>query len=163
MRKRPGGRGEERSRQVGQTGRGRTRDLPARKRQHDRSHPRGDGAARTRSAGLHAGGIGRDGRDPCGAAMAQELRIPRVVVPSRRARCPQWDSSPPTPGTTSIGHSRGSSQADPRVSRSTYADIAEEAVTRIEELGFARDQIVVRYEADMRYLGQAHEVPVEIP
>jgi N-methylhydantoinase A len=96
--------------------------------------------------------------------MAQELRIPRVVIPL-------------TPGTFSAvglvtadarydvhrSYVARSSQADPARIRSTYADIAEEAVTRIEELGFARDHIVVRYEADMRYLGQAHEVPVEVP
>jgi len=95
--------------------------------------------------------------------MAQELRIPRVVVPldagvfsavgliTADARCDVHRSYV----------ARGS-QADPIRMRTIFAEITEEAVSAIEELGFGPEQIVVHREIDMRYLGQAHEVPVEV-
>jgi len=96
--------------------------------------------------------------------MAQELRIPQVVIPL-------------TPGTFSAvglvtadarydvhrSYVARSSQADAARMQKTYQEITNEAVNRILELGFERDRIIVSYAADMRYLGQAHEVAVEVP
>lgn len=96
--------------------------------------------------------------------MARELRIPRVIVPA-------------TAGVFSAvglitadarydvhrSYVARESQADPARMRGLFAEIAEEAISKIEELGFASGQIVVRREIDMRYLGQAHEVSVEVP
>ena len=55
------------------------------------------------------------------------------------------------------------SQADPGRVETIFKEIAGEAAARIEELGFAPDRVRLRYEIDMRYLGQAHEVSVEVP
>ena len=55
------------------------------------------------------------------------------------------------------------SLADPARLEAIFKEIAAEASARIEELGFAPGEIVLRYEVDMRYLGQAHEVPVDVP
>ena len=96
--------------------------------------------------------------------MAQELRIPRVVVPL-------------TAGVFSaVGLITADarydvhrsyvvrlSQADPARLEAIFREIAREAEARIAELGFASEGIQLRYEVDMRYLGQAHEVPVEVP
>lgn len=96
--------------------------------------------------------------------MAQELRIPQVVIPL-------------TPGTFSAvglvtadarydvhrSYVARSSQADAARMQNTYQEITNEAMNRILELGFERDRIIVSYAADMRYLGQAHEVAVEVP
>ena len=96
--------------------------------------------------------------------MAQELRIPRVIFPL-------------TPGAFSAvglitadarydvhrSYVARSSQADPRRLQRIFAELSREATGKIEELGFDPEQIVVRHEIDMRYFGQAHEVPVEIP
>lgn len=99
-----------------------------------------------------------------GIPMAQELRIPRVIIPL-------------TPGAFSAlglitadarydvhrSYVARASQADPQRMQKTYEDITQEAVGKIEELGFKREQVIVHYEVDMRYFGQAHEVAVEVP
>lgn len=96
--------------------------------------------------------------------MAQELRIPRVIVPL-------------TPGTFSaIGlvtadarydthrsYVVRTSQADPDRMHSIYREIEAESLNRIKELGFKDEKIILRYEIDMRYVGQAHEVSFEVP
>jgi len=96
--------------------------------------------------------------------MAQELRIPRVIVPLNAGVFSAVGLI--TADARYDVHrsyvARGS-QADPERMQTIFEEISQEAVSKIEELGFAPEQIVVRYEIDMRYLGQAHEVPVEIP
>lgn len=96
--------------------------------------------------------------------MAQELRIPRVIVPL-------------TPGAFSAvglvtadarydshrSYVARTSQAAPERMGAIYKEIEEEALNRIRELGFKDEQIVLRYEIDMRYVGQAHEVNFEVP
>ena len=96
--------------------------------------------------------------------MAQELHIPRVIVP-------------PTPGVFSA---LGLVTADARydvhrsyVSRTTavdnarmqaiYDEMKDEAKSKIAELGLKEAEIKIKYEIDMRYAGQAHEVTFEIP
>jgi len=96
--------------------------------------------------------------------MAQELRIPRVICPL-------------TPGTFSAyglitadarfdvyrSYVSLTSQADPKVMQTIVNDLVEESTARIEELGFTRDIIHINYSIDMRYVGQAHEVVLDIP
>ena len=96
--------------------------------------------------------------------LAQELRIPQVIVPL-------------TPGTFSaIGlitadarydihrsYVSRTSQADPKRMREIYSEMEEEGLNRIRELGFKNEEIILRHEVDMRYVGQAHEITVEIP
>ena len=95
--------------------------------------------------------------------MAQELRIPRVIVPLNAGVFSAVGLI--TADARYDVHrsyvARGS-RADAARMEAVYGDSAREAVSKIEELGFAPEQIIVRYEVDMRYLGQAHEVPVEI-
>ncbi len=96
--------------------------------------------------------------------MAQELRIPRLIVPLHAGVFSAVGLI--TADARYDVHrsyvARGS-QADPARVQLVLREITQEAVAKIEELGFAPGQIVVRYEIDMRYLGQAHEIPVEIP
>ncbi len=96
--------------------------------------------------------------------MAQELRIPRVIVPLQAGVFSAVGLI--TADARYDVHrsyvARGS-QADPGRMQAIFDEIAREAAARIAELGFAPDDIVLRYEIDMRYLGQAHEVPVEVP
>jgi N-methylhydantoinase A len=95
--------------------------------------------------------------------MAKELRIPRVVVPLNAGVFSAVGLI--TADARYDVHrsyvARGS-QADPARMQGIFTEITEEAVSRIEELGFGPEQIVVRREIEMRYLGQAHEVPVEV-
>jgi N-methylhydantoinase A len=55
------------------------------------------------------------------------------------------------------------SQADPARVKSVFVELAAEAAAKIAESGFAPEEVVTHYEIDMRYLGQAHEVAVEVP
>jgi N-methylhydantoinase A len=96
--------------------------------------------------------------------MAQELRIPRVVIPLNAG---VFSAVGLITADARYDVHRSYvvrlSQADPARLKAIFEDVALEAAEKIEELGFASDKIIVRYEMDMRYLGQAHEVPVEIP
>jgi N-methylhydantoinase A len=96
--------------------------------------------------------------------MAQELRIPRVVIPLNAG---VFSAVGLITADARYDVHRSYvvrlSQADPARLEEIFGEIAGEAGARIEELGFAPEQVVMRYEIDMRYLGQAHEVPVEVP
>lgn len=96
--------------------------------------------------------------------MAQELRIPRVVVPLNAG---VFSAVGLITADARYDVHRSYlvrlSQADPSRLEAIFAEIAGEATARIEGLGFAPEEVVLRYEVDMRYLGQAHEVPVEVP
>ncbi len=96
--------------------------------------------------------------------MAQELRIPRVVVPLQAGvfsavglitADARYD--------VHRSHVVRLSRADPRRLRQIFSEIAAEAAAEIVDLGFAPEEMILRYEADMRYVGQAHEVAVEAP
>jgi N-methylhydantoinase A len=104
------------------------------------------------TAGIHA------------VRMAQELRVPRVVVPLHAGVFSAVGLI--TADARYDVHrsyvARGS-QADPAHMRAIFGEMEEEAAARILELGFSREEVLIRHEIDMRYLGQAHEVPVEIP
>jgi len=96
--------------------------------------------------------------------LAQELRIPRVIVPL-------------TPGTFSAlglitadtrydifrSYVSRTSQADPQHMEEIYREMKEEGLSKIGELGFTKKEIVLQYKIDMRYVGQAHEVTLEVP
>jgi N-methylhydantoinase A len=96
--------------------------------------------------------------------MAQELRIPRVIVPL-------------TAGVFSAlglitadamyemhrSYVARTSMADPEKVQKIYDEIEREAKSKIEELGFKEEQVILKYKIDMRYVGQAHEVTVEVP
>ena len=96
--------------------------------------------------------------------MAQELRIPRVIIPLNAGVFSAVGLI--TADARYDVHrsyvARGS-QADPNQMQTIFEEIAAEASAKIRELGFSEGQIVTRYEIDMRYLGQAHEVPVDVP
>lgn len=96
--------------------------------------------------------------------MAQELRIPRVIVP-------------PAAGVFSAlglitadalydmhrSYVSRTTAADPQKMQAIFNELEGEATGKIEELGFKRDQITLHYKVDMRYEGQAHEVNVDVP
>ena len=96
--------------------------------------------------------------------MAQELRIPRVVIPLHAGVFSAVGLI-----TADARHDVHRSyvvrlsQADAARLETVFEELAQEAAAKIEELGFAPERVVLRYEIDMRYLGQAHEVPVEVP
>ena len=96
--------------------------------------------------------------------MAQELRIPRVVIPLHAG---VFSAVGLITADARYDVHRSYvvrlSQADPLRVETIFKEIAAEAAARIEELGFAPDRVSLRYEIDMRYLGQAHEVPVAVP
>ncbi len=96
--------------------------------------------------------------------MAQELRIPRVVVPLHAG---VFSAVGLITADARYDAHRSYvvrlSQADPARLSAIFREIEREAVAEIEESGFASGEVVARYEVDMRYLGQAHEVPVEVP
>ncbi len=96
--------------------------------------------------------------------LAQELRIPRVVVPL-------------SPGTFSAlglitadarydmfrSYVSRVSQTDPERIQEIYSEMEKEGLHKIEGLGFKREEIILRHEVAMRYLGQSHEVTFEVP
>ncbi|MDP2917626.1 MAG: hydantoinase/oxoprolinase family protein [Dehalococcoidia bacterium] len=96
--------------------------------------------------------------------MAQELRIPRVVVPM-------------APGCFSAlglitadarydvfrSYVVRTTKADPEHMQAIYDEMKTEALKKIEELGFKKAEITLKYGVAMRYEGQAHEVTIEIP
>jgi len=96
--------------------------------------------------------------------LAQELRIPRVIVPL-------------TPGTFSaIGlvtadarydvyrsYATLVSQASPEIIQKIYDELNEQGIKKIMELGFSKREVELHYTMDMRYAGQAHEVTIDIP
>ena len=98
------------------------------------------------------------------ARMAQELRIPRVICPL-------------IPGVFSAyglitadaaydvfrSYVTRTTTADPEMICKIYAELKEEGLKRVEEMGFDKGEIVVQYGLELRYLGQAHEVSIEIP
>jgi N-methylhydantoinase A len=96
--------------------------------------------------------------------MAQELRIPRVVIP---ANAGVFSAVGLITADARYDVHRSYvirlSAADPAHLEAIFNEVSGEARARIEELGFAPEEVVTRYEIDMRYLGQAHEVPVEVP
>jgi N-methylhydantoinase A len=96
--------------------------------------------------------------------MAQELRIPRVVIPLNAG---VFSAVGLITADARYDVHRSYvvrlSQADPARLEAIFKEIAKDAAAKIEELGFAPESVVLRYEIDMRYLGQAHEVPVEVP
>ncbi len=96
--------------------------------------------------------------------MAQELRIPRVIVPLHAGvfSAVGLISADARYDVHRSYVARGS-QADPARMQSIFTEITEEAVSKIEQSGFGPEHIVVRREIEMRYLGQAHEVAVEVP
>lgn len=96
--------------------------------------------------------------------MAQELRIPRVVVPM-------------APGCFSAlglitadarydvfrSYVVRTTKADPERVQAIYDEMKAEGLRKIEELGFKKAEIILKYGVAMRYEGQAHEVNIEIP
>lgn len=96
--------------------------------------------------------------------MAQELRIPRVVIPL-------------IPGTFSAlglitadarydmfrSYVSRASQADPVHMQEIYSEMEDEGLRKIGELRFRKREILLKHEVAMRYVGQAHEVIFEIP
>jgi N-methylhydantoinase A len=96
--------------------------------------------------------------------MAQELRIPRVVIPLNAG---VFSAVGLITADARYDVHRSYvvrlSQADPMRLEAVFKEIAREAAAKIEELGFGPDRVVLSYEIDMRYLGQAHEVPVGVP
>ena len=96
--------------------------------------------------------------------MAQELRIPRVIIPLHAG---VFSAVGLITADVRYDVHRSYvvrlSQVDPVRLETIFAELAREAAANIEELGFAPAEITTHYEIDMRYLGQAHEVPVEVP
>lgn len=98
------------------------------------------------------------------ARMAQELRIPRVICPL-------------IPGVFSAyglitadaaydvfrSYVTRSNTADPEMICRIYGELKEEGVKRVAEMGFPANEIKVNYSLELRYLGQAHEVSIDIP
>lgn len=98
------------------------------------------------------------------ARMAQELRIPRVIIPL-------------SPGTFSAyglitadarndvyrSYVSLTTHADPAIMQRIYDELKEEARGEIRKLGFRREEVQLQYTIAMRYTGQAHEVVLDIP
>ena len=96
--------------------------------------------------------------------MAQELRIPRVVVPLNAGVFSAVGLiSADTRYDVHRSYVVRLSQADPSRLETIFAELAAEASARIEESGCPPERVVLHRHADMRYLGQAHEVPEEVP
>ena len=96
--------------------------------------------------------------------LAQELHIPRVICPL-------------TPGAFSAlglitadakydtyrSYVSRTSRANPRLMEEIYQHLQREAVHKVMELGFEKEKIEVRYAMDMRYVGQSHEISLQVP
>ena len=96
--------------------------------------------------------------------LAQELHIPRVVCPL-------------TPGAFSAlglitadakydtyrSYVSQTSRANPKLIEEIYRELKEEAVSKVLELGFEKEEIRVLHTIDMRYVGQSHEISLQVP
>jgi len=96
--------------------------------------------------------------------LAQELHIPRVVCPL-------------TPGAFSAlglitadakydtyrSYVSQTSRANPKLIEEIYRELKEEAVSKVLELGFEKEKIRVLHTIDMRYVGQSHEISLQVP
>lgn len=104
------------------------------------------------AAGIHA------------ASLARDLGISKVIVP----RIPGVLSAygllmaavEHDYALTLIGEI---SQIDPALLREKYAQLDETGFREMEKAGIPRDQVLVRRYADLRYVGQVHELVVEVP
>jgi N-methylhydantoinase A len=96
--------------------------------------------------------------------MAQELRIPRVIVPLHAGVFSALGLV--TADARYDAHRsyvvRGS-QADPAHLETVFEELEREVVSKVDRLDFIREHVAVQHQIDMRYLGQAHEVQVEVP
>jgi N-methylhydantoinase A len=96
--------------------------------------------------------------------LAQELHIPRVVCPL-------------TPGAFSAlglitadarydtyrSYVSQTSRANPKLIEEICRELKEEAVNKVLELGFEKEEIRVLYTMDLRYIGQSHEISLQVP
>ena len=96
--------------------------------------------------------------------MAQELRIPRVIVPLAPG-CFSALGLITSDATYSVYRSYvvRTSKADLAKMQDIFRKIENEAVSKIKELEYRKKEIQLKYYIAMRYEGQAHEVSIEIP
>jgi N-methylhydantoinase A len=96
--------------------------------------------------------------------MAQELGIPRVIIPLSAGVFSAFGLiTADARYDISRSYVARTSTADTARIRAILDEITEEAKSKIEELGFTDDQIILSYTMDMRYVGQAHEVTISVP
>ncbi len=114
-----------------------------------------------RDFALVAGG----GAGPAHAAfLADRLDIGRVVVPSVAALYSAFGML-----TMDLGRDFARSHVarvevvDPEVVNALYAEMEDEAVREFEPLGVSREDMTLTRTAEMRYVGQFHEVEIPFP
>jgi len=96
--------------------------------------------------------------------MAQELRIPRVIVPFSAGVFSAFGLiTADARYDMTRSYVARTSMADPEKMQAIIGEITEEAKSKIQDLGFSEEQVMLKYEMDMRYVGQAHEVTVDVP
>ena len=97
-------------------------------------------------------------------SMALDLHIPRVIVPLSAGVFSAFGLiTSDARYDISRSYVARTSTADKQRLQRILDEITEEALGKIEELGFEQKDILLTYTVDMRYVGQAHEVTVHVP
>lgn len=95
--------------------------------------------------------------------MAQELRIPTVVCPLMPGAFSAYGLiTADSEFTSRRSHLVRTDFADAATIQHLYQILKKESVEKIKELGFQEKEIKIKYEIDMRYCGQAHEVVIAL-
>ena len=134
---------------------------PGRQREHGggRAHPRH--RARQGSASVSASRFG--GAGPVHAwAVGRILRVPRVLVPFGAGAFPRMASSPP-PRVRFRTHRASAPRRGGLARRQRALGNGNRRPDRPAGSGLADGDITVHRSAEMRYVGQGHEVEVDVP
>lgn len=98
------------------------------------------------------------------AALAAELGIERVVIPPSAGVFSAYGLLAADRVTErSLSHVRPLSKLDPTAIEDRYVELETESRQRLQDEGIPADELEVERRAELRYRGQAYEVPVPVP
>lgn len=98
------------------------------------------------------------------AALAAELGIERVVIPPSAGVFSAYGLLAADRVTErSLSHVRPLSELDPTAIEDRYVELETESRQRLQDEGIPADELEVERRAELRYRGQAYEVPVPVP
>lgn len=98
------------------------------------------------------------------ASIADQLHIPTVVIPSVAATYSAFGMFAMDVGRNyARSYIARAGQLDIAKVQGLYAEMEREAIAGFAPLGVAPDDVVFARSADLRYLGQFHEVEVDVP
>jgi N-methylhydantoinase A len=100
----------------------------------------------------------------CGAFWADQLGMSRVIIPNYSSSFCAWSMFTLDIGRDYIrSYIRMLDAVDPREINKLYADMEKEALEELKVFKVSRRNLLIRRSVDIRYLGQYHEIEVDLP